>query len=435
MTGVNKNRIRLPYPHPGQMRVRKEACRFNWLSAGRRWRKTTTGMSIIVEAAALGGVYFWGAPTFSQVRIGWNEAKQACGGLATFTQGRMEASFPGGGTIIYRSLDDPDNARGFTVDGAIIDEVGSVKASAWYEVLRPTLIDTNGWFWGIGTPNGRNWFWREHRASSGRDDSMSWQIPTMGVKVIEGQLVRVPHRYENPDIPFPEIENLFNTLAMSVFRQEILAEFIEGEGIVFRNIRPCVGVPPIHPDPNLRYVMGVDWAQQKDFTVLTVMEEHSRRVCEIDRFNQIGWDVQRGRLTALAERWNVSNILAEENSIGGPNIEQLQSEGLPVRGFTTTNQSKQEIIVALQLGFEREQISIPDNDLLIGELESFEAERLPSGRWRYAAAEGLHDDMVISLALAYEAANRPLTIKRVQTNLYGSRGRAGREKRNGTRRK
>ena len=112
----------------------------------------------------------------------------------------------------------------------------------------------------------------------------------------------------------------------------------------------------------------------------------------------------------------------------------LQSEGLPVRGFTTTNQSKQEIVVALQLAFEREQISIPDDDLLIGELESFEAERLPSGRWRYAAAEGLHDDMVISLALAYEAANRPLTIKRVRSNLYGSRGRAEGRQRDGRKR-
>jgi len=172
-------------------------------------------------------------------------------------------------------------------------------------------------------------------------------------------------------------------------------------------------------------VMGVDWAQSYDFTVLTVIERETRRVCAIDRFNQIGWEVQRGRLQALARQWQVCDILAEENSIGGPNIEQLQSEGLPVKGFTTTAQTKQDIIVALQLAFERSEIGIPDDEMLMGELQAFEATRLPSGRWRYEAPEGMHDDCVISLALAWEAANRPSNIQIVRSaaSLYGSRER------------
>ena len=34
---------------------------------------------------------------------------------------------------------------------------------------------------------------------------------------------------------------------------------------------------------------------------------------------------------------------------------------------------------------------------------AFQSERLPSGLFRYSAPEGLHDDCVISLALAYQA--------------------------------
>ena len=89
---------------------------------------------LAVEAAAAGGLYFWGAPTFSQVRIGWNEARAACSDYAKFSFSRMEAEFPGGGKIVYRSLDDPDNARGFTVDGCILDEVGDIKGASWYEI-------------------------------------------------------------------------------------------------------------------------------------------------------------------------------------------------------------------------------------------------------------------------------------------------------------
>jgi len=431
MTG---DRILLPMPHPGQQAIRSEARRFNWLSAGRRWRKTTLVMAIAVEAALRGERWIWGAPTFDQVRVGWDETRHAASGVATFTQQRMTAEFPTGGAIIYRSLDNPDNARGHTAYGVIIDEAGDVKPEAWYEVLRPMLIDTNGMAWVVGTPKGRNWFYREYQAAADRQDSAHWQAPTVGCEIVDGRLMRRKHRLENPEIPWAEIEHLFNTLPSGIFRQEILAEFLENEGAVFRNVRQCIGAGPDSPDANRRYVMGVDWAQQNDFTVLAVMEAESRRTCELDRFNQIGWDVQRGRLAAMAERWHVTGILAEENSIGGPNIEQLQSEGLPVKGFTTTSQSKQDIMVALQLAFERGEITIPDDPVVIDELEAFEARRLPSGRWQYSAPEGLHDDTVIALALAYEAANRPAGVQVLRTgNLYGSRARANRSGRRGSR--
>ncbi|HOA25587.1 MAG TPA: hypothetical protein PKI52_16370, partial [Aggregatilineales bacterium] len=73
-------------------------------------------------------------------------------------------------------------------------------------------------------------------------------------------------------------------------------------------------------------------------------------------------------------------------------------------------ESKQQLMVALQLAFERGDIRIPDDPVLIAELEAFEATRLPSGRWRYEAPAGMHDDMVISLALAYEACQRAIGI-------------------------
>ena len=103
-------------PHPGQQTVRRDSQRFNWLSAGRRWRKTTLMMAIAVEGALKGMTWLWGAPTFDQVRIGWNETRHAAGGAANFTQQRMTAEFPTGGEIIYRSLDDANNARGHTAE-------------------------------------------------------------------------------------------------------------------------------------------------------------------------------------------------------------------------------------------------------------------------------------------------------------------------------
>jgi hypothetical protein len=53
------------------------------------------------------------------------------------------------------------------------------------------------------------------------------------------------------------------------------------------------------------------------------------------------------------------------------------------------------------LAFERDQIRIPNDPVLLGELQAFEATRLQSGMMRYAAPNGLHDDTVMALAMAW----------------------------------
>lgn len=104
-------------------------------------------------------MYIWGAPTYDQVRIGYGEVKRALGYLGEYNITRMTVDIPRtGGTIIFRSLDNPDNVRGYTADGVVMDEAAFIKDAAWNEVLRPMLIDTGGWAWGIGTPKGSNWF-------------------------------------------------------------------------------------------------------------------------------------------------------------------------------------------------------------------------------------------------------------------------------------
>lgn len=72
-----------------------------------------------------------------------------------------------------------------------------------------------------------------------------------------------------------------------------------------------------------------------------------------------------------------------------------------VTGFQFTNATKANLIEALALAFEKDAVKILDDRVLIGELQAYEMERLPSGLIRYNAPDGMHDDMVISLALAW----------------------------------
>lgn len=395
-------KVKLPFPHPGQQAVRKQAKRHNWLSAGRRWRKTTLLTAITVEAAIRGGEYVWGAPTFDQVRVAFREAQRSAGGVATFNQSQMMMTLPTGGRVFYRSLDDPDNARGLTANGIVMDECGDISPAAWYEVLRPMLIDTGGWSWGIGTPKGRNWFFIEHTAALDRADSAAWQVPTVGCVIVDGRLVRKPHPLENPNISFEEIENLFATMPERTFRQEILAEFIEGEGAVFRNIPACMNAPltNILDHKEHAIIAGLDWGKHNDFTATSIGCATCKVELAKDRFNQIDYVFQRNRLKSLFQAWRVKYVLAESNSIGEPNLEMLQREGVPVIGFATTASSKPPLIENMALAFERTEWQFQQDRIWTAELEAFERKMsTATGRSTYSAPEGAHDDTVIARAL------------------------------------
>jgi hypothetical protein len=320
----------------------------------------------------------------------------------------MTALFPGGRSIVYRSLDDPDNARGHTADLVIIDEAGDVAEAAWHEVLRPMLMDTDGDAWLNGTAKGRNWFWREFESAGDRPDAIAWQVPTLGVEITAEGLKRKPHPYENPHIPFAEIEQLYHTLPERVFRQEILAEFIEDAGGVFRNVRQAATAEQQagHIEGHV-YAVGVDWGQSNDFSAFAVMDVTAKSLAYLDRSNRVEYLLQEERLAALCQRFRPSLVLAEANAMGTPIIERLRRRGLPVWAWTASNASKAEVIQSLAVAFESGAIRILNEPTLIAELQAYEMEKLPSGLLRYSAPEGMHDDTVIALALAWACTKAP----------------------------
>lgn len=404
----SRRQLRLPMPHPGQQIVLRHPARFKWLDAGRRWNKTTLDMHVAVERAAQGREVFWGAPTYDQVRVGWNEMLYACGGVAEFNQSRLEVRFPTGGLVRFRSLDDPDNARGFTAHDAIIDEAAKVSERAWYEVIRPMLMSTGGTALINGTPNGRNWFWREcMRAQNGSSgDAVAWlEVPTLGAQIIDGALVRVPHAMENPRIAWSELEQMFETLPERVFRQEILAEFLDDAGGVFRNVDACVTAGTLDPHaapshPQRRYVMGVDLAKHADFTVCVVADQLDKRIVAFDRWNKSDWPLQKARIAGIAARWNDALIHLDSTGIGDVVYDDLRAAGLRVQPYTFTAASKEQLVNHAVLLVEQRQVSIPAVPVLVNELKSLEYQQSKaSGRYRIAAPEGMHDDAAMAFCL------------------------------------
>lgn len=71
--------------------------------------------------------------------------------------------------ISIYGADNPDAFRGQYFDGVILDEYGDMAPSVWSKVLLPTLADRQGWAVFIGTPKGKNHFYKIFRRSQGLD--------------------------------------------------------------------------------------------------------------------------------------------------------------------------------------------------------------------------------------------------------------------------
>jgi len=326
--------------------------------------------------------------------VGWRGIYQLAQQIpgAEIKRGDSIVNFPGGGSVQVRSADDPQSLRGEGLNFVVLDECAFMREAAWTEALRPALSDRQGGAMFISTPKGRNWFWRLYQRGQDAQESewASWQRPTI----------------ENPYIVASEIEQARRDLPERIYQQEHLAMFLDDAGGVFRRVMEAATATEQAPQPGHEYVFGVDWGKQNDFTVIQVFDITERRQVYMDRFNQIDYRVQRQRLGVLYERYQPRVVVAETNSMGEPIIEQLWADGLPVQGFTTTNATKAQIIDALALAFERGEITILNDPTLVGELQAYEMQRLPSGMARYSAPEGMHDDTVMALALAWHAVGR-----------------------------
>jgi len=374
--------------HPGQLEVHNSPARFKVLAAGRRWGKTRLGVNECLDVAAQGGRAWWVSPSYKTSEVGWRPLRQMCRRIpgVEIRLGDRQVNFPNGGFVAVRSADNPDSLRGEGLDFVVMDECAFMQREAWTEAIRPALSDRLGKALFISTPKGRNWFWENYqRGINGEQGWQSWTYSTS----------------TNPFIDKGEIEAAKRDLPEIIFRQEYLAEFIESDGGVFRRVQEAAILTPQEPQAGRQYVAGVDVAASVDFTVVSVLDAESKEMVYLDRFNRVDYPVLIDRLESVYHRYGLTSMVVESNSIGRPVIDELVTRGLNIVPFTTTSATKQAIIQSLQSAFENGLIRVLDEPVLIGELLSFESKRNASGSFSYSAPDGMHDDTVMSLAIAW----------------------------------
>lgn len=332
--------------------------------------------------------------------------------LKSYSKSTFEIELKNGSRIIFRSYQNPDNLRGYHVSGlAVLDEGAFCDDVFFPQVVIPMLSNfRQSKALIVSSPKGTNWFYE-------------WYIKgTKKGRLLNKNTISFKLTYlDNPFCDKAEIEALKTSMPDAIYRQEVLAEFVSNANSAFSNYKQCIS-QNIHNTPqyNERYYMGIDIGRQNDFTVATVMAGVSGEVVEILRLNQLTFQQITDEIVKLCKKWRPVAILQEVNGVGDPVFDMLQEKLGKERintlqPWTTTNQSKNNIVQALNIAFENREIIIPDNLDLTDELDAFEVSySLKNHAVTYGARVGHHDDMCMSLALVNHARR-----SQAQMGLYG----------------
>jgi hypothetical protein len=391
--------VRLPRSHPKQVLIEQHAAKRVVVCAGRRAGKTTLAAKVACNKLKEGRRVLLSSPTQSQADAFWEKCKVwlteliRAGIVVKNEQSRILTMPYSGGRIKVKTASDADGLRGDYADFLVLDECALLAPDAWEKVGAPMLLDNDGDAWFISTPRRRNWFFHLYQKAMA-DETGRWKAWHFT-------------SYDNPHLSTDALDELQSDMTEEDIEQEIKAVFLEGQGAVFRKIdenliAPVGATPADHAGHE--FVMGVDWGRQNDATVLSVGCVDCRCEVALDRFTKIAWSIQRERLKALYDLWKPYTVLAEANSIGGPNIEALQEEDIPVMGFDMTGTSKGPLIKAMVRSLERNEYKWLPDPIGKGEFEAYEMKQSTSGNTQYSAPPGMHDDVVVSRCLTLRAS-------------------------------
>lgn len=328
-------------------------------------------------------------PTLNQSRRVFKEITKMLEGsniIKNANQSLLSIDFINGSEIIFKSAEQYDAIRGYSVSGILIVDEGAFIVDDVYEILFPVRDAHNAPMLVISTPlfcDG--YFYRLFTSTNSK--SYDWCDYDTSMFLSDEKL-----------------EQYRNTLSELKFRSEYLGQFITDGGYVFRNITNCVLSDSIVKGEPV--VCGIDWAvgNDGDDTVLSLLDANANAV-DFIRINNMSPVEQIDTIVnKLNTIQSLKKVVVEQNSIGNVYFDMLKhkySRHSIITKFNTTNESKRRIIEQLATAFQNENIHIPNDRELINQLQHYAVEKTAKG-YTYNG-QGAHDDYVMSLAMAYDA--------------------------------
>jgi hypothetical protein len=277
--------------------------------------------------------------------------------------------------------------------GVVFSEYSLCSPKAW-QYVAPILAANKGWAIFNFTPRGRNHAWELLKMA---EMNPLWftEVVTVDDTNVISQADLDEEKAHNPE---------------AFYRQEYYCEFTENAGQFFRRIKENLYEAEDFPIEGNSYQVGVDLAKMNDYTVITPFDLNTFHIHKQDRFNQVDWPLQKARIEAAAGKYNHARVKIDGTGIGNPIVDDLRAAGLNIGeddAVKFTEQSRANLLNNLAIMLEQDKIRIPNEEGLIAELESFQYVLGPSGKTKVMCPESMHDDRVMSLALAvYQVPNQ-----------------------------
>lgn len=177
----------IPYePRPQFEPFHERNQRWSCIVAHRRAGKTVACINDLIakaiETKAKAPKLAYLAPTYGQAKdVAWAYLKEYTAPFPgrVVLESELSVKLPNGALIRLYGADNYDRLRGIYLDGIVLDEFADMDPRAWSEVVRPALSDRQGWATFIGTPKGRNAFYKMFHGDpatgwKGAVDDLDW---------------------------------------------------------------------------------------------------------------------------------------------------------------------------------------------------------------------------------------------------------------------
>lgn len=314
-----------------------------------------------------------------------------------------------GSTLTFYSAESGASLRGQTFTKLICDEFAFFQfkqtdgSDLWNNILFPTIKVRGNKVIFVSTPLGKN--------------NLFYEMYQRGLNYKEYPQYKSLFKtiYDDELVSKEEIEEIKKSIPEISFNQEFLCQFIADGASFFKNFDNAFIDNFKYNNNNTRNWIGIDLsANGEDRTVLTKINDDY----QIEQYFISGTlDEKYIEISNIINKTkNLKGVYIENNGIGTPMINEIKKLVRHTRKifeWQTTNKSKIEICSDLAMAFANNVIQVDNkNTELQKELSSFQATFSKSGTMKLEGGNNVHDDAVMSLAIALRARETLLSFNK-----------------------
>lgn len=388
----------------GQKNVREtlysDDCRYCVVKFSRQSGKSVCAEVICIEYLCKHKTYnSYICPTYQLCEKVYDEIVQLlqpAGLLKSANASKMLIETIFGSKLKFFSMANPQSIRGFTNRGVMIldecayySEILPDGQSPWqivFPLVKANLKRNKVLF--ISTPRQKSGLFYESYMKA-LNGTKNWKCVSATI-------------YDDELISADEIQEIKDSMSDIAFRTEFLCEFADS-GISFFQGYEQLFQKFVYDETVTQYI-GIDPAGngQDDMVLTLINTKGQTKSIEINGT----LDQKYVQCADIINRTNnLKGVYIENNGLGGPianEIKKLCKQSLLIEEFTTTNNSKIEILSDLAVAIAKKELLFDKEDTkLYTQFSLFGTSYSKTGKLQLQGYGSSHDDKILSLALAH----------------------------------